>query len=253
MARSGIRNFDIGDNYSTMHRYPEAEHYLDRAITLSPEWPNPYVYKAWMYVSWHGDVARARAILGQSLHRLDVNRFGASMSAGDRISASLITADSSFWPLIDGLSLPKFTGDAPRYHTLKAELARFRGDRRMEYIQGDSTRLMIEQRMRGPGEEARMLPVLALGLSHMGRHEEAITAAKRATEVIPVSRDAVSGPYFQTTLAIVYMYAGKLDQAADVLEGLLRVPSWITPAELRADPIWEPLRSYPRFRKLTLQ
>ena len=64
--RSGVRNFEIGDNYFSLHMYPEAEHYLDRAITLSPDWPNPYVYKAWMYVSWRGDLARgARASWGK--------------------------------------------------------------------------------------------------------------------------------------------------------------------------------------------
>lgn len=249
--RSGVRNFEVGDNYQMMRKYTEAEHYLDRAIALSPDWPNPYVYKAWMYVTWHGDVARARAILGQALHRLDVNKFAASMSAGDRISASLITADSTFAPMIDALTLAAFTGDSPRYHTLKAEAARFRGDRASQIAHGDSARAIVEGRLEGGPHEPRMLTVLALAYAQMGRHADAIAAGERAVKAIPLSVDAVSGPYFQTNLALVYMYAGRVDRAIDVLEPLLKVPSWISPAELRTDPIWTPLRSNPRFRRLT--
>jgi hypothetical protein len=36
-----------------------------------------------------------------------------------------------------------------------------------------------------------------------------------------------------------------------ILERLMATDSWITPAALRADPIWDGLRSHPRFRKLT--
>jgi len=249
--RSGVRNFDIGDNYLMMQKFPEAEHYLDRAIALSPDWPNPYIYKAWMYVSWHGDLARGRAVLGQAVNRLDVNRFAASMSAGDRISASLITADSTFGPMIDALTLAAFTGDSPRYHTLKAELARFRGDRKAQIAHGDSARAILLPRLEGGPHEARMLTVLALAYAQMERYAEAIEAGKRAVAAIPIANDAVSAPFFHTNLALVYMYAGRHDQAIDVLAPLLRIPGWITPAELRVDPIWEPLRSNPRFRKLT--
>jgi hypothetical protein len=49
---------------------------------------------------------------------------------------------------------------------------------------------------------------------------------------------------------LIYMYAGQADRAIDVLEPLLAIPTWVTPAELRVDPIWEPLRGNPRFRKL---
>ena len=133
---------------------------------------------------------------------------------------------------------------------IKAEAARFRGDSAAQYAQGDSARAMLLERMKGNSDEPRMLPVLGLAYAHMGRFAEAIEAAERGAEAIPVSRDGVSGPYFQTNLALVYMYAGKPDRAIDVLEPMLRIPTWVTPAQLRSDPIWAPLRSHPRFRKL---
>ena len=42
--RSGIRNFDAGDNYFSLHMYPEAEHYLDAGMhpcPAHPRWARP--------------------------------------------------------------------------------------------------------------------------------------------------------------------------------------------------------------------
>ena len=97
--RSGIRNFDVGDNYFSLRMYPEADHYFERAMTLSPEWANPYVYRAWLQVVWRGDTARGRAYIREGLTRIEPGRFAPSFHGGDRISASLVTADPGFWPM----------------------------------------------------------------------------------------------------------------------------------------------------------
>ena len=60
----------------------------------------------------------------------------------------------------------------------------------------------------------------------------------------------MSGPFILAYLARVHAVAGRHDQAVAILERLMATDSWITPAELRSDPIWDPLRSHSRFRKL---
>jgi TolB-like protein/tRNA A-37 threonylcarbamoyl transferase component Bud32/Tfp pilus assembly protein PilF len=249
--RSGVRAFEVGDNYFSMRMFREAEQYFDRAIVLSPDWPNPYVYKAWLQLSWRGDLPRARAVLGQALNRLPPGRLAASLSTGDRISASLVTADSTFWPMIDALSLAEFPGDSARYHLLKAEAAHFRRTRAAERAQGDSARALLEVRLRAHRDDPKLLSALALAYTHMGRSADAIRAGERSVERLPLSLDAVSGPFLQSGLARVYMVAGRAEQAVVILARLLTIPTWISPAELRADPIWEPLRNHPEFRKLT--
>ena len=249
--RSGIRNFDAGDNYFTLHLYPEAEHYLERARTLSPDWSNPYIYLASMYLSWRGDLAAARAVLRDGLSRIEVGRFAPGLLTGDRISASLVTADTGLARRLDGLSLSTFNGDSARYHLLKAEAAMFRRDVIAERAQADSARPLLERRRRARPDDEKNLAILGLAYSRMGRHDEAIRVAEQAVERLPVEKDAVSGPFLQSNLAIVYMAAGRHDRAVAVLERLLNVPGWITPAELRADPIWIPLRRHPRFRAIS--
>jgi hypothetical protein len=46
------------------------------------------------------------------------------------------------------------------------------------------------------------------------------------------------------------MLAGEHDRALDTLEPLLELPGWLTPALLRSDPTWAPLRTEPRFERL---
>ena len=248
--RSGLRSFDVGDNYFSLRLFGEADRYLDRAMTLSPDWPNPYIYRAWLHVVWRGDLARARAIIGQGLNRIEAGRFAPPLQTGDRVSASIVTADSTFWPMLDGLSLQTFTGDPVRYHLLKAEAAHFQRRSAAERAHGDSARVLIEPRDRTTPDDAKILATLSLAYSHMGRHADAIRVGKQAAELLPISQDAVSGPFIVSYLARVYMAAGRESQAIDILKRLIEIPSWISPDELRVDPIWDPLRSNARFRSL---
>ncbi len=51
-------------------------------------------------------------------------------------------------------------------------------------------------------------------------------------------------------LARVYLMANWPEQAIAILERLSRLPTWVSPAELQVDPIWDPLRGHPRFQRL---
>jgi hypothetical protein len=51
-------------------------------------------------------------------------------------------------------------------------------------------------------------------------------------------------------MAQIYTLVGEYDLAIDELEYHLSIPSWSTPAYLKADPIFEPLQNIPRFKIL---
>jgi hypothetical protein len=98
-------------------------------------------------------------------------------------------------------------------------------------------------------QDASLLSILAVLDALLNKKEIAISEAKRAAEMLPVSKDAFEGSKILRNLAIVYAWTDELDLAFDTLGPLINVPFGIGYGELRY-PLWEPLRQDPRFDKL---
>jgi TolB-like protein/Tfp pilus assembly protein PilF len=96
--------------------------------------------------------------------------------------------------------------------------------------------------------ESQGLPyTLALAYAGLGDKQRALDQAKRA--VSDYANDAVNKPNAETVLAQIQARFGDLDSAIAALPHLLEVPAGITRADLRSNPLWNPLRKDPRFAK----
>ncbi len=248
--RSNLRAFNLGSTLSAARRFPEAERELGRAITLAPDWGSPYAEKAQVYLAWRGDLVGARGVLAEGVKRIGLSQFAHSLVSNDQTAGTMFTSDTASWPLMDGLSLPNFVGDTLRYYYLKAENARFRGLTATERAYADSLRVLLELRRRKRPDDPYAYSWLGIAYAALGRKADAIAAGRRAVELMPVSRDALVGPYLAATLARTYMMVGEPERASETLAPLLTIPSPITREALRVDPIWTPLRQHPRFRAL---
>jgi len=106
-----------------------------------------------------------------------------------------------------------------------------------------------EQLKRSPDIEKTHIQ-LAKVLAQLGEKDAALAEAHRATELLPESKDAFGGPEITAGAAEVYSILGENDRAIEILEGLLSRPSAVTVEGLKVNPIWDPLRSDPRFQTL---
>src|SRR5436190_9170735 len=99
---------------------------------------------------------------------------------------------------------------------------------------------------------------LALTNMSLGDKAAALAMSERAIAANPVEKDAVTGPIPIEILARVAARMGEPDRAIAALQKLLSTPYSgsfafgvpLTPALLRPDAFFDPLRSDPRFQKL---
>ena len=91
----------------------------------------------------------------------------------------------------------------------------------------------------------------------LGDKAAALALAERAMAANPIEKDAVTGPFPIEILARVAAQLGEPDSAIAALQKLLSIPDAgvfpagpLTPALLRLDPMFDPLRNDPRFQKL---
>ena len=99
---------------------------------------------------------------------------------------------------------------------------------------------------------------LSQAYAALGEKNSALKEAERAITLLPSAKDRVDGPAFEENMALIQTIFGENSSAISHLTHLLQIPynSWlygppaITPALLRLDPVWDPLRADPAFQKL---
>ena len=90
--------------------------------------------------------------------------------------------------------------------------------------------------------------VLAQAYAGLNEKEKALQQAAQAVK--DYDGDAVNRPPAEAVLAQIQARFGDIDSAIAALPHLLEVPAGITIANLKFDPLWDPLRKDPRFQKL---
>ncbi len=229
-----------------LRRHAEAAAYADQAIALAPDQAWPYLTKAFNEWSWKGPSKEARAALElvPADHEWWLwSWYWQEMQEGRcRDALRRLEAAPGDWIRQKMWAAPKalFAGLAhERLHEPGAARAAYEVARRL-----------LEAEVARHPDDPRYHSSLGIAYAALGRGREAVAEGRRGAEILPLEKDAVYGLSHLHDLAVILAMAGEEDAALVQIERLLSVPSFVSPAWVRANPQWARLWGDPRFEAL---
>jgi serine/threonine protein kinase/tetratricopeptide (TPR) repeat protein len=238
-------------NYREQRRYRDYEQASGRLIELEPDKPYLKVLKASGALFGKAQLANYRAALEGLPSSVKDNVSFASW----RFSTDLLARDwRAAKEILSKTSHPEFyffveAGMVPR-GCLEIWLARLQGGHLTMEGEFAVARDQLNRKVEENPEDATLLSALGMIDAALGQEQAAIAEGKRAVEMLPISKDALNGPFLVANLAAIYAQTSEPDLALQLLGNSIDTPAGVTYGDLKLNPQWDPLRKDPRFDKL---
>jgi serine/threonine protein kinase/Flp pilus assembly protein TadD len=242
--------------YGMLRQFPAALKLYDRGLDITPNDQDVMATKAAIYQAQGNLQEAARFLSGINGQTPNENTF--------QIKITELQLERNYGEAVRLLQARRaqfhFTSqdEKVRNELALAFMQRLAGDRAGAKVTAEQARDTLEQLYRDQPDNADLTAWLSQAYAVMGERDSALKAAERAIMLLPRVKDPMLGPTFEGNLALIQTIFGENSRAISTLTQLLQTPYkslvWgqtsITPAFLRLDPLWDPLRADPAFQKL---
>jgi tetratricopeptide (TPR) repeat protein len=200
-----------------------------------------------------GDIEGALAVMNE-LEREFRNAVASPFKINLEMMAGEFDAILSRLPDLPTVQRTYGDADSANYYMVKGLVIDLKGGLDVESMQArayyDSARAVWERQLVSRPDDPEILNQLGFTYAGLRDKEKAYYYSDRAVEVMPMSRDALTGVNLLEGKAVVRTLFGDTDEALDILEMLLQVPAYVTPGTLKANPLFSPLHGNPRFQRM---
>ena len=250
------RNFlvlmEAGSTFQGTRRYVEGKHLYERALTILPN--DPFVtfqlgFNSFAQTGNPADLKKPLDVIARQ------GQEAARSVAFPMLLCSWLQRDKSeaekALALIppEGISHSFDEALLPREYCVGRTAWLF-GDKDVAQTALTAARAIFERTTREQPGYAQGWCYLGLTDAMLGRCDEAIREGKRATEILPFTKDSWTGSVWISYLAAIYAWCGDKDAALQALKTAAELPTGITYGELKSSPDWDSLRGDPRFDQI---
>jgi serine/threonine-protein kinase len=236
----------IAECYWYLRDYDEALTYAKRVLEFYPDEAVSYWYVGMIY-RLKGDLETAQKVMDaydgdnrtyfpyfRSLQYYMARDFDRAIDALSDVERTVYSDEGRILPrsLLVGL-----------VRVAKGDTAAARSDFEAAL---DTLATLVKQRP----DDHRLYSAIGLCQAGLGQAEAAVANGRKSAEMYPLSKDRYAGTWRLNVLAQIYALAGWNEEAIAQLDELLSIPSLVSTATIRLNPMYDGLRDDPRYRKM---
>jgi TolB-like protein/Tfp pilus assembly protein PilF len=247
---------EVAWTYASLRQFPAALKLYDRALDILPNEVSLLALKASIYQA-QGNLQESAKLLVQVnaqtnsdvAARIKLAQFRLERNQTEAIR--FVQARHARLHFASGIEKGMKQGGL-------ALIQRVGGDTASAKAAAEQARNTLEPLEKDQPDNAFVASALAVDYAILDEKSSALNEAQRAIALVPSSKDRLSGPGYEENLALIETIIGENSRAISTLTRLLQTPygggiynpAPVTPALLRLDPLWDPLRADPAFQKL---
>jgi TolB-like protein/Tfp pilus assembly protein PilF len=242
----------LANSYKSLHQYPEELQTLGRVLSIEPSAITSRLRRAEIALDWRADIKPYQeemvALVGEDPDAASdiVSPDYALCERSSAAAARLLKNYPSAGAMVNNIGV-----NSPHSYW-DGVVARWQGDAAKSSAAFLAARQEVQAILNSKPDFAAALSLLGMIDAGLGRREDAVREGRRACELLPISKDAITGPALAVNLAQIYAWTGQKDLAIEQIAAIERRPNELSYGLLKLHPYWDSLRGDPRFEKIVM-
>ncbi len=254
--RNADHPFELASTHAALRQFDIAERYFNRASRISPVPSVSYAIDAIggvVHIDHSGSVERLLEATDEEILTNVLSDDGKTYMVGLRLDGLLLKRDyEAGLQLLDKMTIDIYQGQdlfIPK-QLWQARFYRVAGNEAEAVRLYEETMPILDTAVAERPDEPSIYVSLAETHANLGMKEEALAAAGRAMELLPITKDYFAGGDYYIAYVDTLVAVGEFEKAVEGAEYLLSIPSNFSLNWTELDPRWDGIREFPPYQQL---